>query len=344
MKIYIAGAPGGGSTGECQRERELNAFFIHRLWSYWWLIKSNGKMKTKENNAVNLFLDSGAFSAATQGAEINLQEYIDFIKEHEDVITVYANLDVIGDPAATWKNQLRMEKAGLKPMPVYHHGEDVSWLSKYLERGYEYIALGGMVKTPNLPAWLDYIWKDYLTDKEGMPLLKVHGFGMTSLSLMLRYPWFSVDSTSWVVTGRLGSIYIPQWKNGKWVYDENSWMIAVSSRSPSSKEAGKHINTISPSQKQIVINYLTEKGYKLGVSEFKKEKQTYELKEGEKWAQKKPTDKSELRLVEVIVEPGVSNIYQQRDEVNIIYFLDLEKQMPKWPWPFKTQQILKSFF
>ena len=51
-------------------------------------------------NRIKWFLDSGAFSAFTQGAEIDIQEYIEFIKEHKDYLEAYANLDVIGDAEA----------------------------------------------------------------------------------------------------------------------------------------------------------------------------------------------------------------------------------------------------
>ena len=107
---------------------------------------------------------------------------------------------MIGSPEGTWKNQMIMEKAGLKPLPCYHFGEDTKWLQRYIDKGYDYIALGGMVGRPRpaLLQWLDTIWSDYLTDSKGMPIVKIHGFGMTSLRLMLRYPWYSVDSTSWV--------------------------------------------------------------------------------------------------------------------------------------------------
>jgi hypothetical protein len=237
-----------------------------------------------------------------------------------------------------------MEKNGLKPLPVFHYGEDIEWLQLILSKKYDYICLGGMVKTPKVIFWLDDIWNNYLTDKDGMPLCKVHGFGQTSLKLMLRYPWFSVDSTSWVITGRLGGIYIPQRKNNYWIYDENSWKIAVSNKSPNRKEAGKHFDTLTKWEKQIVLQYLEEKGYIIGKSEFKKESQSYALKENEKWADKKPKDKTAKREVEIIIEPGLCNAYQLRDELNIIYFMDLEKNMPQWPWKLKKEKILKSLF
>ncbi|MCK9524313.1 MAG: hypothetical protein M0R49_00075 [Limnochordia bacterium] len=289
---------------------------------------------------VDLFLDSGAFSAWSKGVQINIQEYIDFIKKHAASLTVYANLDVIGDPKATWKNQQIMEDAGLSPLPIFHYGEDIKWLDRYLSKGYDYLALGGMVpvSTAKLYPWLDRLFSEKLTDPTGMPIIKVHGFGLTSLRLMMRYPWYSVDSTSWVMTARMGSIYVPRYKGGVWNYGEDSWKIAVSCQSPAIKEAGKHFNTMPPSEQDLVIQYLSEKGYAFGKSTFRKESQSYTLKEQERWGEKKPKDKTAARLVETIEEEGVCNRHQLRDEVNILYFLALEKALPAWPWRFATKK------
>lgn len=295
-------------------------------------------MNTK--NKVDLFLDSGAFSAWSQGAEIDIQEYIQFIKEHQDVIDVYANLDVIGDAKGTYENQRIMEEVGLSPLPVFHYKEDEKWLERYLKRGYDYIALGGLVtdESTSIHKWLDYIFEEYITDSNGMPVVKVHGFGLTSLKLMLRFPWYSVDSTSWVTTGRMGAIYVPRYRNGQWIYGENSWKVAVSSRSPDMKEAGKHINNFPPKQKEVIEHYIHSKGYKLGKSRFEQVDKNHQLKEGERWAEKKAEIKNGKRLLEIIEEEGLCNRYQLRDEINIIYFLDLEKSMPEWPWPFKVKR------
>jgi len=297
------------------------------------------------NNKVELFLDSGAFSAWTQGVEINIQDYINFIKENLNVIEVYANLDVIGNAKNTWANQITMEKAGLNPVPIFHYGESIKWLQRILNKNYNYIGLGGMVgvKNDQLIKWLDPLFSNYLTDNKGIPIVKVHGFGLTSLKLLLRYPWYSVDSTSWVVTGRLGSIYIPRNKNGEWIYDENPWKIAVSNRSPSKKEAGQHINTLPPIVKELFLSYIKQKGYCLGKSEYKQVEQNYKLKDNERWEDPKPKSKSIKREVEIIIEPGISNKYQLRDELNIIYFMDLEKSMPEWPWEFKDRRKSKPF-
>ena len=311
---------------------------MERLVSYYHLkLKGFGwnmwKQNKKSEKPINLFLDSGAYSAFTQNIEIDIYKYIKFIKKNKKYIDVYANLDVIGDDKATWKNQKIMEKEGLEPMPVYHRGDDIKYLYKCME--YPYFGLGGMatgVSTPQRISYLDKCW-DIICDKKGMPQTKVHGFGMTSLKLLLRYPWYSVDSTSWVMTSRMGGVLIPRIRGGKCVYDENSLKMDVSSKSPSIKNKGQHINNITPRQRKIFLEYFKKKGFKLGESQFKKEDpKTYELKDNEKWSPKKTGD------IEVILEPGLCNDYKLRDEINIIYFMDLEKSIPEWPWPMKLKK------
>ena len=267
---------------------------------------------------VDLFLDSGAFSAWNKGAVINIDEYIDFIQEHKNALTVYANLDVIGDPVGTWKNQEYMEKRGLSPLPVFHTAfENESWLKKYIDKGYAYIALGGMaggdISTETIIRKLDILFPKYLCDKNGMPKIKVHGFGITSIPILIRYPWYSVDSTSWVLTGRFGGIFVPKKKNGAYDYLQIPHKINVSNRSSAIKDAGQHITTLSKIEQNEILQYLEERGYCLGESSFDEEG------------------------TETIITEGVSNAYMKRDEVNIIYFLDLEKNLPKWPWAFKLK-------
>jgi len=343
MKVYLVG------TSVSKNELKIQTLFkkSHKLHSYYYipqLEKNWFAMNTK--NKVQLFLDSGAFSAWSQGEVIDIQEYITFIKDNEKYIDLYSNLDDISDPKTTWKNQQIMKKAGLSPVPVFHYGEDIKWLKRILSKGYGYISLGGMVPIHNkdLIPWLDDLWDTYLTDNKGFPITKVHGFGLTSLPVMLRYPWYSVDSTSWVITGRMGGIYMPERKNNKWVFGKTSYKVSVSNKSSNIRKAGQHYETMSPLKQKLISQYLNEKGYCFGISEFKKEPQSYELQDNEKWSEKKPKDKDTLRKVEIIIEKGVSNTYQLRDEINILYFLDLEKSFQKWPWRFKNSNTVNKLF
>lgn len=307
-------------------------------------IKDESCQKKTRQRSVDLFLDSGAYSAMTQGVNINLQDYIDFVKKHLDYISVYANLDVIGDAEASEKNLREMMRQGLTPLPVYHVSDCRPDMLRAMVREFEYIAIGGMVATGAYSTSgkiLDELFSTILCDDHGMPKCKVHGFGVTKLSWLIRYPWYSVDSTSWVVTGRTGAVYVPRFRSGSWVYMENPWKVAVSTRSPSKKEAGQHIDTFSASERQVINQYFECKGYRLGSSEFRLESKNYTLQEGERWNGEALVDGH--REVEKIIEPGLCNDYMLRDELNIIYFLDLEKSLPEWPWSFKLSESAKGF-
>jgi hypothetical protein len=346
MIIHFASSAGGSAKGPRHCKRKIAGHLPNRLLSYyevannefgnsWIFVFLTEWGRFMPQHKVNLFLDSGAFSAFTKGVVIDIQEYIAFIKENLEVIEVYANLDVIGDPKATLDNQQIMEAAGLKPLPCFHYGEPAEYLEYYLDV-YDYVALGGMVpiSTSDLMDWLDRIFAEHICGADGLPKNKIHGFGLTSLKLMLRYPWYSVDSTSWVMVGRMGSVLVP--KRGDYLVDP--WRVVVSDRSPSKTEVDKHFKTYPEMDQKVILEYLTSKGYKIGHSEFRFEHKSYDPQEGERWHGPARADGS--REIELVIDPGLSNDYMLRDELNIIYFLDLEKAMPQWPWPFN--QVTQS--
>lgn len=145
-----------------------------------------------------VFVDSGAFSAKSLGKEIDIDAYCNFIIETG--VTMYAGLDVIGDASATMKNVHYMEnRYGLKPIPTFHMGSELTELYPLMK--YSYIALGGLVFSPGVIQHCDEVWHYILSNN---PNLRVHGFGVTSLDIMKRYPWTSVDSSSYKSCRRFG--------------------------------------------------------------------------------------------------------------------------------------------
>jgi hypothetical protein len=174
---------------------------------------------------LKIFLDSGAFSMMTQNVKVDLKEYARFVYRHQNIIETASNLDAIGTLGATKAqseataqqsyDNLKTLEGWLKPeglaiQPVHHVRDADHWLQRYIDEGYDYIFLGGMVpeSTQLLRVWLDHVWHNYLTNDDGTPKVKVHGFGLTTLELMFRYPWYSVDSTSWAMTSMFGSCII----------------------------------------------------------------------------------------------------------------------------------------
>jgi hypothetical protein len=293
-------------------------------------------MRIGRDKGIKIFLDSGAFSAFTKKAEINMDEYIAFIKRFKKQIHIYSNLDVIGNPEATWKNQIIMEKAGLKPLPVFHYGSNIKWLKRIVSK-YDYMAIGAvaLVSSRKMVPWLDHIFKNYLCDDSGMPVVKVHGFAITSPMILFRYPWYSTDSSSWNYLGKLGKIFTPKRTNGRWDYTRGPRHVPVTYRSIHRKDKGDHFDTISPNSRKLILDYIHEKGFCFGKSKIIEKKATDKLEENESWAEKK--SKSPIRKVEVVIERGISNDIELRDEINLVYFLDIEKRLPEWPWPFKVK-------
>lgn len=206
-----------------------------------------------------LFLDSGAFSAFTRNQTIDIDEYIRFIKENQDIITVYANLDVIGSAEKSWENQRYMESKGLKPLPVFHVEDDFKYLDMCME--YEYFCVGGMAKasTQQRLFFLDKVWSRICDTPDRIPRHKVHGFGMTAFTLMYRYPWYSVDSTAWIQAAAFGRIFVPKLNpDGCYDFLEPPLQVAVSDKNPGRNEEGKHIDTLTELEREMVHKILED--------------------------------------------------------------------------------------
>jgi hypothetical protein len=239
-----------------ERERSIVESLPHILESYHYVGKQRAVDEMRADNA-RIFLDSGAFSAFTLGVNLDLPTYVDYIKRNMDIIRVEDGtpmasvLDGIGDPLLTYQNQKHMEYLGFSPLPCFHAGEDERYLEYYVAN-YPYITLGGMVgsSTQQLCIWLDRIWDRYLVDGSGRAKIKVHGFGITSIPIMERYPWYSCDSSSWIQSAAFGSVVTP-----------HHGPMSVSEKSPSRHDAGQHISTLTQIEQDYIFGMLEKQGF-----------------------------------------------------------------------------------
>lgn len=226
-------------------------------------------------NLVKLFLDSGAFGAWSRGKEIDVRDYIRYIKENEKFIWHYVNLDVIPgkfghrdnsqaeierSAQGSYKNQQKMKDKDLSPIPVFHQGERMHWLERYLADGEGYIGLSAnkFVRIDEQRKWLDMCF-NILCDKEGRPLVKTHGFALTAFRLLTSYPWYTVDSTTWSLTPGYGQIIIPAYIKGKFDYLHEPVRIAISGvthKSVSSQK--KQFENLGEAQRAAVTKFLRE--------------------------------------------------------------------------------------
>lgn len=194
-------APAGGPT-------------MNLLWSYFYArtMKMDEFLGGLEVPRLRFFADSGAHSARTLGVALELDDYAKWLKHWSPWFTIYANLDVIGGPERTRDNQRRLEEVhGLHPMPVYHTGEPISVLERYLDEGYTYIALGKLLGNPykRLKPWLARAFR-VAGDRAVF-----HGFGLTVWDALQEFPFYSVDSSSWGSGVRFGNMKL--FHRGRWV-------------------------------------------------------------------------------------------------------------------------------
>lgn len=243
-RLYAASTPSA---------KALRAEVTHLLESYHYIHKQSFVDQIRKDGE-RVFLDSGAFSAFTQGVVIPIEQYADYIKTNKDIIKMASVLDAIGDPEGTYHNQNKLESLGVEVLPCFHFGEPLD-LCEYYVRNYPYMTIGGMVPIPNnkLMPWLDEVWDKVLTDKDGVARTKVHGFGLTARVLMERYPWYSVDSSSWVQMAA----------NGNLIFPEINKAIPISSRSPAKKIFGQHFDSYPPEAQARVLELLAFYGLTL---------------------------------------------------------------------------------
>lgn len=262
VRIYLAARFNGGrvdprSTNPHQQAAASEPYPYH-LESYHY-VGNGSKDDAIRYTGHKLFMDSGAFSMFTLGVEVDLDKYGDYLHRSADYIEVASNVDAIGAgrEADSYANQKYLEslKCPMPVCPVHHARDDDKWLVKYLDEGYDYIFLGGMVpeSTPYLKDWLDHIWDKYLALPDGTARVKIHGFGLTTLELMERYPWYSVDSTSWVQIGMFGGLYFPVGGRIR--------TLSISRKSPATKQFDKSFWSLDAVSRAAAEKYIRDRGF-----------------------------------------------------------------------------------
>lgn len=165
-----------------------------------------------------LLLDSGAFSAWSTGAEIDVKQYadwLDFVKatHGKNIKRIEAvNLDVITNAndsktelskayTKSMENLYYLKSRGHNVLPVHHQFEPYSILEDYA-KDFKFICI-----SPNNREHTNSK-RDYLDGcfKRIKGSVAAHGLAVTAEPLIVRYPWFSVDSSIVQTPYRYGRI------------------------------------------------------------------------------------------------------------------------------------------
>lgn len=219
---------------------------------------------------VSIIIDSGAFSAWRLGKAIDLEKYCDYLLANADWITHYVALDVINPLSteaaakASFDNLVRMRARGLRPIPVYHVGEDISWLFRMLDLGCDYIGLSAssLVSRNKVDDWYAWAWS-HLVNSSGLPIVKAHAFGEGRVESLKRFPWYSADSTSWIYSAqRAGVATMP-----------NGLKVAMRNDGGSARQA-PDIESLSPADRAAFDAILKECGINKSVFDLRDQEAT----------------------------------------------------------------------
>lgn len=225
MKIYLSSLGSYVDDGVDSAVHQLGKQ-VHLLGSF-----ANDLAHTKMvfddevDSCKSFMLDSGAVSVRSGKTVVSLDNYIQFIKDipievkKKYDIRVIA-LDVIGESEASFKNYMKMRDAGIDFIPVFHFNEDLKYIERLIQEGFDYIGLGGThskigrksLTYEDFMTWWDFVM--FTSDSRGKQILrypgiKYHGFAVTSKRALNPYPWESVDSTTWVKMAAYGKIMTP---------------------------------------------------------------------------------------------------------------------------------------
>ena len=135
---------------------------------------------------------------------IDVTEYATYLNTHN--VKVAFNLDT-NDIDETIKNQEYLIKnTKTYIIPIYH-------VSDYFERrdlidqflDFPFIAVGG-IAGGRYPEDIQMDFSNFVFTKT-KDKIKVHGLGVTYVKMLFEYPWYSVDSTTWMSFERYAMSY-----------------------------------------------------------------------------------------------------------------------------------------
>jgi len=275
-----------------------------------------------------VMLDSGAYTAFRLGRKIDINKYAEFVIEHGKEFAGCFNLDEINNTKKSYENWQYLKSLGAETIPVYHMvtGED-DYLKKYLKQT-DFIALGAIANLDQNKRrqGLDRIWKDYLTDKKGKAICKVHGLGLTVIDQMTRYPWYSVDSFTPVISAVWGGILLPKVKDDEFNYLGMEMCHISDQGKPSPGNTSNWINY--PRRLQMKYQELfEEKGFTLGDVFHKERRPTRKDKRLKRedpmsplWNLRTPSDTEKHTIV---------NHWEERMRWNLTYWVELQRLIPQ---------------
>lgn len=172
---------------------------LNVLVSYPYLNERLVAMIAERGDEIRLLVDSGAFTAKNIGMQVTLSGYCLMLERLPIKPWRYFSLDVIGDWQSSRANTIAMQRAGLKPVGIYHRGAPMDEIEFYYGTN-DLMGMGGMVGR-GVPAYLNHVMRKIGTRP-------VHWLGYSKGQFLKFYRPYSCDSSSFEMAGIYGNMHL----------------------------------------------------------------------------------------------------------------------------------------
>jgi hypothetical protein len=228
-----------------------------------------------EKKGIGIMLDSGAYSfhrwvastarrgkIADERKDIDIEAmqrrwyrwYSRYCLKHGDKWDFYFTLDYKMHQPTIYAMQEQFIKDGLHPIPVYHGDSDLDWLLKQKELcGKDLIGIGRGLAIRGHRHKGQRFYVDQVFNYGAKHGIKFHGLAMTSLSMISAYPWYSVDSSTWVQSAIFGMLIFPDREKN------TNYNLHISERATKTPVAS--YNTMTSKQQAMVRETITDMGF-----------------------------------------------------------------------------------
>ncbi len=193
-RVYLAGQAAHGNRALKMWDHEAKP--LSRLVSFAY---PSDVRRVKTERFESRMLDSGAFTAHNNGTRIDIDLLIN------EALTggwdEAVGLDVIGDAEGSMRNAEYMRERGCLAMPVFHIGDPWEHLLHYCNH-WPKVGLSCLFGEPLAESFRFYeqcfarAWPH-----------RFHSFGWAARTMLLRFPFHSVDVSSWVTSASYRSFF-----------------------------------------------------------------------------------------------------------------------------------------
>lgn len=215
-----------------------------------------------------LFLDSGAFSFQNAAgfidgrnnndkSELNshalflyMLDYLEFIEAYKQYFDIIVEVDVdylIGTKKTRYMFDY-MREEGVDLRPVWHIPRGDDWWEEDSKK-HSYMGIEGQTRHRDDP--ISFYNNKLKVSRENNS--RVHGFALTDFDLLMRCPFDSADSASWMLQAAMGTVKTP------------FGTIAISNRSLQTAEVGDILNygSLNALQKAEFDSYVKQHGFNI---------------------------------------------------------------------------------